>query len=220
MRTLDRVLRGPLVPADMPEMYTGMIVPDVGDLHLAGVFAKSKPKPKRRKVVDRSPAHLSPAARRKARPVAVHAWQTMLANAAAAHYTEGSERWSGIDDRRLSKDNQFPTYSDCSSSYTWGIWNALAVMLHKSDTLNDAGWHYGYTGTLIEHGLTIPLSTPRLWMPADAMFYGNPIEHVAPIVGWDPRIKAHAVIDCGSEGGPYLLPWNYRSDAVAVRRYL
>lgn len=71
----------------------------------------------------------------------------------------------------------------------------------------------GYTGTLATHGVPVSLNQAR---PADLVLYGHswPYEHVSMYVGFG-RCVSH-----GSEGGPYLVPVDYRSDRAMIRSYL
>ena len=71
----------------------------------------------------------------------------------------------------------------------------------------------GYTGTLAVHGRSVSRAAAR---PGDLVFYGRgyPYTHVAIYVG-NGRVISH-----GSEGGPYLLNIDYRSDRRLIRSYL
>lgn len=131
-------------------------------------------------------------------------------HAPVIHYTQGSQRWQGIDLGKKAWRGEFPTEADCSSFGTWCLWNGLDHF-HHSDTVNGQKWQAGYTGTMLNHGqrVTKPL-------PGDLIIYGNrwPGEHVAVYTG------GGLVVSHGSEGGPYLLPWHYRSDILSIRRYI
>ena len=72
----------------------------------------------------------------------------------------------------------------------------------------------GFTGTLAQHGRQVSLSQAR---PGDLVLYGSggwPYHHVSVYVGFG-RCVSH-----GSEGGPYLVPIDYRSDRAQIRSYL
>lgn len=165
---------------------------------------------------------LSPKQKAVARAIARHAALVGLRNAAAMHYTQTASRWSGINQRKLSEKGQFPQFSDCSAFYTWCLWNALAVRFHQGDVVNGQKWQAGYTGTMLNHGTPIrDLSNVR-W--GDAVIYGTPgstgehtalITHVGGKRGSNLKVVSH-----GSEGGPYWLPYNYRSDIMSIRRYI
>ena len=91
------------------------------------------------------------------------------------HYTEGSQRWSGIDGHVCP--SAAPKYSDCSSTVTWIYWTLFGK---GTDFMNGEKWHAGYTGTLIEHGTQV--STDSLQV-GDLCFYYHPMHHVAIYVG-------------------------------------
>jgi hypothetical protein len=191
-----------------PSKYT---MPDRGDKEVAAHFVRSGS-------VDNSPAKLSNPQRVEARAIACDSALLMLDHQSYCQYTQGDMRWEGISHHLLSQDGQYPEWADCSSSYTWFMWNALRIKFGVGDVINGLDWEAGYTGTIVEHGLHI--GGPASWMRGDALLYGDPIEHVAMNVGWDPREKYHMVIDCGSEAGPFYLRWNYRPDFNCCRRFI
>lgn len=132
-----------------------------------------------------------------------------LKHAPEIHYTQGSLRWQGIADQLLARDGHFPDYADCSAFHSWCMWQFLGG---GPDVLNGAFWKGGYTGTLLAHGRRI--GTPMV--EGAAVLYGYPGstgKHVAYSLG-DGTVISH-----GSEGGPYHLPWNYRSDVMEIRVY-
>lgn len=159
--------------------------------------------------------HLSPVQRIRARRAIRRAARLLLHHAGPVHYTQGSMRWQGIRNKRRSIKGEYPNYSDCSSSSTWEIWDAVADLIHSGhvtiDFVNGLGWRAGSTYTMIRHGKRI--SRPR--MVGDMVFYGATYSpgHVAPYIG------GGYVISHGSEGGPYLARWNYRPVAQ-TRRYI
>lgn len=138
----------------------------------------------------------------------------MLNHRSSVHYTQGSFRWEGLNKRLRVVKGQYPHYSDCSSSSTWLLWNALTHALKDlsiPDVVNGQHWNAGYTGTMVVHGQG--LSRPT--QPGDCVFYGSgfPYGHVAVYVG------GGYVFSHGGEAGPYKLPWNYRTPRK-VRRYI
>jgi hypothetical protein len=153
---------------------------------------------------------LSPAHARQAVNLTLQAAVLGLHHAPAIHYTQGSSRWQGIDHDLKAWRGQYPTEADCSSFATWCLWNGLDHF-HHSDTVNGEHWRAGYTGTLLQHGKHV--STP---LPGDLILYGTgfPGEHTAVYTG------GGLVVSHGSEAGPLLLPWRYRSDVMAVHRYI
>lgn len=121
------------------------------------------------------------------------------------HYTEGGTRWEGIDSDRKAWRGEVPFQEDCSSFYTWGVWNGLDHF-HVRDVVNGQRWRAGFTGTMLEHGRHV-----RSPFPGCAIIYDG---HTAMYTG------GGLVVSFGSEIGPLLLPWRYRTDIVAIRSYI
>lgn len=134
------------------------------------------------------------------------------------HYTQGPKRWEGIDKRLNARLGQFPTQADCSSFATWCLWNGLFLGFGLGDNVNGQGWAAGYTGTMLDHGKQVRSVTNA--QRGDLVLYGSgpPGEHVTVVVamkGGVPMVVSH-----GSEGGPYHVKYNYRSDVYQIRRYI
>lgn len=140
--------------------------------------------------------------------LATHAARLALAHAPEIHYTQGPRRWDGINLGKIGSQGEFPLYADCSSFYTWLLWQGLRG---TEDVVNGADWQAGYTGTLLTHGRRVD-GAPE----GAAVLYGRgwPGAHVAYSLG-NGQVISH-----GSEGGPYLLPLRYRSDVLEVRAYI
>lgn len=155
----------------------------------------------------------------KARELAVKAGLLSLHHAPAVHYTEGDQRWQGITRKLDARKGQFATEADCSSSVTWWVgWNGLHLPFGLGDLLNADKWLGGFTGTLSKNGREVLHKDQQLH--ADVQLYGSayPYLHTAMLVG---KIKGKRhVISHGSEGGPYLLPIDYRDDAGPIHRYI
>lgn len=140
-------------------------------------------------------------------------------NAPAIHYSQGPDRWEGIAQHLRSYKGQFPHHADCSSFVTWVLWDATRrYPAARKDFVNDLRWTGGHTGTLVQQGREVSLSRLRI---LDLVFYGDEgwrPGHVAIYVG-DGKVVSH-----GSEGGPYFIDVQYRSDVArggwAPRRYL
>lgn len=162
---------------------------------------------------------LSKCERAIARDRAVHAMRLVLQHAAEVHYTQGPERWEGIAKQRVARKGEFPRHGDCSSTTSWALYNGLALPFHLGDVVNGMHWKAGFTGTQAQHGRQV--MHLKNVLPADLVLYGSAptFEHVAMIVGRRSDGKP-LVISHGSEAGPFLLPFDYRSDHAAIRRYI
>lgn len=101
---------------------------------------------------------------------------------------------------------QIPRYLDCSGLAITVYW--VAGELAALGARNGTG--YGNTWSLASYGTLISSDDLR---PADLVFYGSDLGHVAIYVG-DGRVVSH-----GSWPGPLLLPWNYRG-VHSCRSYL
>lgn len=160
------------------------------------------------------------AKRIRARDRAVQAAMLALHHSGAIHYTQGSRRWDGIRLHKNARLGQYPLYADCSAFATWCLWNGLVLSGFTSrDTVNGAHWAAGYTGTMLSHGKAVKHrgNVQR----GDCVIYGSgfPGHHTAIVVGRrsDGKIM---VVSHGSEAGPFYLPYDYRRDIMAVRRYI
>jgi Putative peptidoglycan binding domain len=124
------------------------------------------------------------------------------------HYTQSSFRCYGVRNKILPP--RIPFYEDCSSYGKWTYYVAMRTVdagLADPDGLNWAP--YGFTGTLSRHGKKISKAQAALG------FYGSgTYSHVVISVGLRTRCVSH-----GSEGGPYLTDYNYRSDFSHWRGY-
>jgi hypothetical protein len=156
---------------------------------------------------------LSPIHRVRARDLAVSAALLTIRKAPEIHYTQGGLRWQGIDKELKAWKGQYPLYADCSSAATWWLWQGLDHFGVR-DVVNGQDWNWGYTGTMLRCGRRVEHQAN--WRRGDLFIYGQgwPGAHVAMYLGGG-KVASH-----GSEGGPYLLPWNYRSDLLSVRRYI
>ena len=136
----------------------------------------------------------------------------LMLNPAAVHYTQGGDRWDGINHRKgLHTPNFWPYYGDCSATATHILWRALFIAFKVRDIVNGTNWTAGFTGTQASHGRRVRI--PRV---GDLCLYG-PFpnhEHVAVYIGGG-KVFSH-----GSEGGPYILPMRYRPDLAEIRRYI
>jgi len=123
---------------------------------------------------------------------------------ASEHYTEGSQRWSGIKGGVMPPN--VPPYSDCSADATWCYWTQFGS---GPDFLNDQNWQAGYTGSLTAHGTKIACNTNTL-QPADLVFYGSPVNHVAIYVG-NGKVVSHGSDPVGYLSYTYRAPTQCRS---------
>jgi hypothetical protein len=157
-----------------------------------------------------------------ARRLFVKGVEVLMAHPAQVHYSQNMvDRWEGIHDEIIPwtaagrVNGKYPKHGDCSSTVTYLLWLALAHHFHLPDRVNGQNWQAGYTGTLIDHGKTVK-DWSRLKV-GDLIIYGSSVsntEHVAGSIG-GRRAFSH-----GSEAGPFLVDFEYRSDIVAVKRYI
>ena len=108
-------------------------------------------------------------------------------NHAGFSYSQGADRMEGVH-----RPGELPAVADCSAAVTyWYSWAG-------APDPNGLGYDgYGFTGTLLEHGLKIPLGQV---IPGDVIVYGMaPGEHTALVVeaGSDPLTVSH-----GQQGDP------------------
>ena len=166
-----------------------------------------------------SASGLSADHRSMARQRAVNAALLGYRNREQIHYTQGARRWDGINDTDKASMGQYPRYADCSSFATWCLWNGLFVAFGCRDVVNGAAWKAGYTGTMLRHGKQVVHLSNVLG--ADCVLYGRAGSdgaHTAIVVAVTKGVPQ--VVSHGSEGGPYLVPFNYRSDVMCFRRYI
>jgi hypothetical protein len=107
----------------------------------------------------------------------------------------------------LHNKHKLPLFTDCSGFVTdCYVWERLPNPNGDGALM--------YTGTLSQHGQFVHSIANA--EPADLVIYGHkyPYDHVAGYIGHGK------VISHGSEGGPYLLPIDYRSDRNQIRSYL
>jgi hypothetical protein len=160
--------------------------------------------------------------RATARRLAVEAAGLARAHAPELHYTEGPERWEGIDRHLRAIRGEYPHHADCSAFVTWCLWTATRAW-HLPDFVNGANWDGGYTGTLSTHGVRVggPAVATGSLLLADVALYGPPTgprAHTALVV--HARHGVPYVVSNGSEAGPFLLPLRYRTDLREVRRFI
>lgn len=154
---------------------------------------------------------------RAAQARAVQAARLGYDHRGAVHYTQGPQRWQGISEGLRASAGRYPAYADCSSYVTWCLWCALEP-LGVDDVVNGQGWRAGYTGTMLAQGRAV--AQPEEMVPGDAVIYGRPGStgaHTAIVV--TPG-SAALVVSHGSESGPHLVTWRYRSDVMTIRRYI
>jgi len=90
---------------------------------------------------------------------------TIYAQRYNMHYTEGSQRWSGITGQVYPPNA--PPYSDCSSTVTWCYWTIFG---NGPDFVNNENWQAGYTGTMSDNSQVIDCSDMQ---PGDIILYGT-----------------------------------------------
>jgi hypothetical protein len=155
----------------------------------------------------------------RARDRAVAAALLALHHAPQVHYTQRAARWEGIHEKLNARLGQFPRHADCSSFATWCLWNGLHIGFGVCDTVNDANWTGGFTGTMLSNGKQVhELSNVQR---ADCVIYGNgpPGHHTAIVVG-RARDRTPMVVSHGSEAAPFFVKYDYRPDIMQFRRYI
>lgn len=196
----DAVTAG--IPVDDP----AAIPPDDGD-------ARTIPDIDEQGGRQKPPGRLSAPQRIRARDLAIQAAALGLRHREVVHYTQGAQRWEGINRALKAWAGHFPRHADCSSFATWCLWNGLDHY-DMPDVVNGARWQAGYTGTQLQHGKRV--TDERQIMRGDLAIYGGgpPGEHVAICIG------GGLVISHGSEPGPFKLPLHYRADLMEIRRFI
>lgn len=131
-------------------------------------------------------------------------------------YSQGSDRWVGIQLKMSITDGRFPKTCDCSSAAQWMLWDALARPYGVHDLVSHSHWAYGYTGSQYRNGKAV--IKDRNLKIGDFIFYGDQgggiPEHVAVYVG------GGMVFSNGSMAGPYILRLDYRKDRRMARRFI
>lgn len=183
------------------------------DARMDALVAQRRAAEKKAQSTTGGPSGLTAAQRSEARLRAVSAFKLLYDHAPSVHYTQGASRWQGINRKLRAADGRFPTEADCSSAYTWCVWNALTGVagMDFPDIVNGSHWLAGYTGTLLAHGVSVDDL-----LPGDAVIYGRgfPGVHVAMYAG-DGLVYSH-----GSEAGPFKIAVRYRADVLDFRRFI
>ncbi len=121
------------------------------------------------------------------------------------HYTQDSYwRCEGWYKHVKPEQHMIFRNADCSGHAQWGNWLA---------GVTSAGPYYGWTGSMLEHGVTVSTAQCK---PGDQAFYNN---HVATIVSVANRSNI-LVISYGHEGAPFLVSLHYRDDLMTIRSYV
>ena len=136
----------------------------------------------------------------RARDLAVQAAVLALHHAPQVHYTQMATRWEGIDKNMKAFRQSYPKHCDCSSFATWCLWNGLDHYGVR-DTVNDHGWHSGYTGTMVANGRKVSDTGSVLRGERALGQPGNPWGHRRLQVGYDTQAGKDVI---GSHGGRYL----------------
>lgn len=142
--------------------------------------------------------------------------------ARSIHYSQATNRWSGITEHLLPP-RFFPPHADCSSFVTWLFWQArVRIDGHQGeDVVNGLDWRAGNTSSMLRNGSNHQHG-PWSWIPGETVvFYdlvnskGFPtgvVDHCALFVGHN------RVVSNGQEIDPAVRPYNYRH-VWGARRY-
>lgn len=153
--------------------------------------------------------------RAQARRTILHGVDLLLRHPEAIHYTQGSQRWEGINHRLRIQKGQRPSHGDCSSTHTWLLWCALTgVKPDIRDLVNGTHWQSGFTGSIAHHGKLV--HNIRNAKVGDGVLYGPApnYEHIATYIG------GGMVFSHGGEAGPFKLHVDYRRDRGMIRRHI
>lgn len=163
---------------------------------------------------------LSEAHRAQARRELVRGVALFMRDPAAIHYSQDAVlRWEGIHNGLSINKDQVPAHSDCSSSDTWLLWNALHVPYGVRDVVNGQDWKAGYTGSMIDHGKTVVHESNL--MIGDCPIYGSSranTKHTTMVIGHQNGVVK--VFSHGGEAGPFILDLHYRPDLLVCKRYI
>lgn len=151
-----------------------------------------------------------------ARKLIARSCRTMVANKHLIRYSQGSDRWVGINHELSIIDGRYPRTCDCSSTHTWMLWDAICRTYGVRDLVNGQNWNAGWTGSMYRRGKLV-VHDKNLKI-GDGIFYGSQgggiPSHVATYIGGG-RVFSH-----GSLSGPYILGLDYRPDRRMSRRYI
>lgn len=151
--------------------------------------------------------------------------ELMLDHASNVHYVHpsapaGHDRWEGIDRKLHIARNQYPEWSDCSSSFSWLHWNIWVVHFGlQLDRINGEHWSAGFTGSIaqaLRRGHAKRVHHPEDLQIGDALLWGPApnYEHVAGAVG------GGYCFSHGSEPGPFHSPVDYRGEPDLMVRFI
>lgn len=139
----------------------------------------------------------------------IAAMNLVINNRGSIHYTQSARRMSGVRGQLVPP--AYGRYEDCSSETTW-----ICYVMHRAAQKfggsfpdpNGRGYDgFGYTGTLINHG--VPVSAFSGPIARTMVFYGYPIGHVAQ------KVSMTRVMSMGSERGPLNEAVAYRTPTAA-----
>lgn len=159
---------------------------------------------------------LSPEHRAHARSLIILSARTMVAHKDQIQYSQGDDRWEGIQKKLTITQHEFPKHCDCSSTAQWMLWDAMARPYGVRDLVSHSNWAAGYTGSQYKNGKAV-VHDSNLKI-GDLIFYGDQgggiPEHVAVSMG------GRLVFSHGSNRGPFFLDLDYRDDRRMTRRYI
>ena len=156
---------------------------------------------------------------RYARSLLVKSAANMVRNKDRIDYSQAYNRQEALRRKKSITDGEYPLHADCSSTVYWMLWDVLKRPYGVRDVVCKNEWDPDgvcYTGTQYKNGKAV-VHDKNLKV-GDLIFYGDQgggiPEHVAMYIGGG-KVFSH-----GSDGGPYIIGLDYRSDRRMSRRYI
>lgn len=155
-----------------------------------------------------------------ARELLVRSAKNMVKHKDQIDYSQAYDRQDAMRKHKTITRGEYPAHADCSSTSWWMLWDAMGRNYKVRDIVcKTQGWNPNqtvYTGSMYRNGKAVVHD--RNLKIGDLIFYGDQgggiPEHVAMYVGGG-KVFSH-----GSDGGPYIIDLDYRSDRRMSRRFI